>query len=141
MRAFSLTGVEGVLTLRSDAPQAFGPYESWEYEAHLAAHSVTARVKVYDHVPTRFRDFFASLAEDWKGWVGERHYESLEPMLKLSARHNGRGVAEFTALLRAGASTMFDWSVSQRLSIELGQLERIAEAAQEFTEREARVVV
>jgi len=141
MRAFSLTAVEGALTLQSDVPRAFGPYGSWEYEARLAAHSVTARVKVYDHVPTRFHEFFVGLAENWKGWPGERHYESLEPMLKLSARHNGKGVAEFTVLLRAGASTTFDWSVSQRLSIELGQLQRIAEAAREFTQRDTQVVV
>jgi hypothetical protein len=98
-------------------------------------------VRVYDHVPTRFHEFFAGLAHDWKGWSGERHYESLEPMLKLSARHNRKGVAELTVLLRAGSSTSFDWSVSQRLSIELGQLQRIAEAAREFTTREAQVVV
>ena len=141
MRVFSLAAVEGVLTLQSDAPRAFGPYESWEYEAKLSAHSLTARVKVYDHVPMRFHEFFVGLANSWKGWSGERHYESLEPTLKLSARHNGKGVAEVTVLLRAGASTSFDWSASQRLSIELGQLQRIAEAAGEFTKREAEVVV
>jgi hypothetical protein len=133
MRTFSISAVEGTLTLRCDPPRASHPYESWEYEAELEAHSLTARVKVYDHVQARFHEFFVGLARDWKGWPSARHYESLEPMLRISAEHNGKGIAKFTVLLRAGSSTNFDWSASQQLSVELGRLQTIAQAANEFT--------
>jgi hypothetical protein len=141
MRTFTLAALEGTLTLQADEPRSSRPYEPWEYVAELAAGSVSARVEVYDHMPDRFRQFFVSLAQDWKGWVGERHYESLEPMLKLSAKHDGKGFAVFALLLRAGASESFSWSVSQRLSVELGQLGTVAEAASEFASVERRVVV
>ena len=141
MRTFTLAAIEGTLTLHAEEPRSSRPYEPWEYVAELAAGSVSARVEVYDHMPERFRQFFASLAQEWKGWAGERHYESLEPMLKLSAKHDGKGFAVFELLLRAGATENFSWSVSQRLSVELGQLGKVADAAGEFASVERRVVV
>lgn len=33
--------------------------------------------------------FFEGMADDWRGWDGERSYESLEGDLRLSARHDG----------------------------------------------------
>ena len=141
MRNFTLAAVEGTLTLQSREPRSSRPYEPWEYVAELSADSVSVRVEVYDHMPSRFREFFFGLAQDWKGWEGERYYESLEPMLKLSARHDGKGFALFTLLLRAGARENFSWSVSQRLSVELGQLGDVAQAAADFADGEARVVV
>ena len=141
MRTFTLAALEGTLTLQSQEPRSSRPYDPWEYVAELAAGSVSARVEVYDHMPSRFREFFSGLAQEWKGWAGERHYESLEPMLKLSAKHDGKGFALFTLLLRAGARESFSWSVSQRLTVELGQLGKVAQAAADFADVEARVVV
>jgi hypothetical protein len=141
MRTFTLTAIEGTLRLQGLEPQVAGPYKPWDYVAELATASVSAQVKVYDHMPSRFREFFAGLAQDWRGWAGERYYESLEPTLKLSVNHDGKGFALFTVLLSAGASEHFAWSVSQRLSVELGQLGRIAEAATSFAKVEAPVVV
>jgi hypothetical protein len=141
MRTFTLAALEGTLTLQSEEPRSSRPYDPWEYVAELATGSVSARVEVHDHMPNGFREFFSGLAQDWKGWAGERHYQSLEPMLKLSVKHDGKGFALFTLLLRAGASESFSWSVSQRLTVELGQLSKVAQAAANFADVEARVVV
>jgi hypothetical protein len=141
MPTFKLTANEGTLTLQGDRSSTSRPYEPWEYVAEVRTTSLSARVEVYDHLPNRFREFFEGLAGDWKGWTGERSYESLEPMLRLSVEHDGKGFALFTVLLRAGAAEDFGWSVSQRLSVELGQLSGIAEAAGQFANMEAQVVV
>jgi len=83
---------------------SYKPYESWKYEASLSHDSLSARVDVHDHLPERFAEYFEGLALDWKGWSGSREYESLEPMLKLSAAHNGVGAVRFMIVLRAGAN-------------------------------------
>ena len=141
MRTFILAADEGTLTLQGEEPSTSRAYEPWEYVAEIKTSSLSARVAVYDHLPNRFGEFFEALAKNWKGWPGERSYESLEPMLKLSVKHDGKGFALFTVLLRAGAAEDFGWSVSQRLSVELGQLGQIAQAAGEFADAEGQVVV
>ena len=141
MRTFTITADEGTLILEGTPTAASGPYEAWDYVARLEARSVSARVEVSDHLPDRFAQFFASLAQEWKGWAGERAYESLEPLLGISAKHDGKGLVQFTVLLRAGARERFGWSVSQRLSVELGQLESIAVAARSVVAVDVPVVV
>ena len=132
MREFTLQGSEGALKLSGDPPGSQEPYGAWCYTAELNSKSLTATVKVYDHLPQRFREFFGQIAQDWRGWSGAREYESLEPMLKISATHNNIGRISFEGSLSAGAETMFDWTASQVLTVDPGAADSIAANAAEF---------
>ena len=53
---------------------------------------LTAQHVVVHHYATGFDDlleFFDRLAEDWRGWTGERTFTSLEGDLALTATHDG----------------------------------------------------
>lgn len=75
-------------------------------------------------------DFFTGLARDWRGWDGERIYESLEHDLRFVAEHDGH------VRLRVRLSQSSDpdgWRVETRLRIEPGEeLVRLADDLSRF---------
>jgi hypothetical protein len=93
----------------------------WSVEARLQTPGLDAALQVSSHYATGFADlvlFFQRLAADWRGWEGERSYESLEKDLRLSATHDGhvRLVVQL-----AQTSTPDGWSVSGVLRLEPGE--------------------
>ena len=77
-------------------------------------------------------DFFAELARDWRGWEGTRRWESLEGELTLLAESDRSGHVYVRVHLHDGAPAR--WMVELRLTLEAGQLERLAAKAREFEE-------
>ena len=74
--------------------------------------------------------FFAGLAHDWRGWEGERAYESLEHDLRFTAIHDGH-VRLRVRLWQS--SDPHGWSVETRLTLEPGEeLTRVGEAMTRF---------
>lgn len=74
--------------------------------------------------------FFVGLANDWRGWEGERVYESLEHDLRLAAEHDGH-VRLKVRLWQS--SDPNGWSVETRLTLEPGEeLARVAEDLTRF---------
>jgi hypothetical protein len=58
----------------------------------LRVPGLDASRRVWAHYATGFDElvaFFNGLAADWRGWQGERTYESLEHDLRLTAAHDG----------------------------------------------------
>jgi Family of unknown function (DUF6228) len=58
----------------------------------LRVPGLDASRRVWAHYATGFDElaaFFNGLAADWRGWQGERTYESLEHDLRLTATHDG----------------------------------------------------
>ena len=73
---------------------------------------------------------FTELAEDWRGWDGERVWLSLEGEFAARATHNGLGTVELVVTLgepEPKATGM--WSVQASLFLDAGSLERIAKEA------------
>ena len=63
-------------------------------------------------------DFFRSLATSWRGWSGERTYESLEGDLRLTAVHDGH--VQLTMGIRQ--STELDgWEVKASIRLDPGE--------------------
>ena len=71
--------------------------------------------------------FFAGLADDWRGWEGERIYESLEHDLRFVAVHDGH-IRLKVRLWQS--SDPNGWSVETRLILEPG--EELARVAQDL---------
>ena len=93
------------------------------------AASVYAEKPVED--PARLEDFFRDLAANWRGWPGEKTYESLEEELLLKATSDCLGHTELEVRLTSGPPP-FHWMLRAALLIEAGQLESIAKHVEEF---------
>lgn len=73
--------------------------------------------------------FFEELADAWRGWPGERTYESIEHDLRIVATHDGH----VRLKVRLWQSTDPDgWTVEAALSLEPG--EQLSQAARDIAE-------
>lgn len=65
----------------------------------------------------RLGEFFFQLADDWRGWVGERTYETLEHDLVLRATHRGHVHID----VRLSETTIDGWTASASIVIDAGE--------------------
>jgi Family of unknown function (DUF6228) len=65
--------------------------EPWSYDAAVTIELTEASVNVWDYGAGPAA-FFQLLADDWRGWDGERSWSSLEGQLAIKARHDGKGL-------------------------------------------------
>lgn len=87
----------------------------------LRTSGLTASLHVASHYASGFDDlvdFLRDLAADWRGWKGERTYESLEHDLQLTATHDGhvRLVVQMST-----TSEPDGWSATAVLRLEPGE--------------------
>jgi len=75
--------------------------------------------------------YFQSLANSWKGWDGERRWDSLEGELKLAASMDHTGHVSLHFALLSGHYT-YDWRLETAVELEAGQLEALAQDATRF---------
>ncbi len=78
--------------LRFEQVQRGPEGEIWSVVVRLRVPGLDASRRVSAHYATGFDElvaFFNELAADWRGWQGERTYESLEHDLRLTAIHDG----------------------------------------------------
>jgi hypothetical protein len=95
-------------------------------EAILQTDGLTAQQVVVHHYATGFGDlleFFDRLAEDWRGWAGERTFTSLEGDLALTATHDGH--VQLRVTLRQSAIPG-GWTAEAHVRLDPGeQLSRV----------------
>jgi hypothetical protein len=100
----------------------------WSVEVCLRVPGLEASSRVSAHYASEFDDlvtFFRQLATDWRGWDGERTYESLESDLRLTATHDGYVRLAVQLWQQAGRQ---GWSVAAVISLEPGEeMTRVAE--------------
>ena len=92
-------------------------------DARLHGTRLDARLGFYAHDAAELVQFFRSLDDDWRGWSGERRFESVESDVVLSARHARR--IELAVTLTTDAdrdlSTAAGWRCSGVVSVEPGE--------------------
>lgn len=84
----------------------------------LRVDGLDALLRVSSDYPTGFNElvrFFRELADDWRGWPGERTYESLGHELRLAASHDGH--VRIAVQLRK-SSLPDGWSASAVFSVD-----------------------
>lgn len=95
--------------------------EPYSVDIQLNVPDLQARRTVAAHYANGFDDlidFFRGLATSWRGWPGERTYESLEDDLRLTAVHNGQ--VQLTVRIRQ--STEPDgWDVKAFIRLDPGE--------------------
>ena len=96
--------------------------EIWSIEVCLRVPRLEARSRDYSaNYAVGFDDlvaFFRQLAADWRGWDGERTYESIDQDLRLTATHDGY-VRLAVQLWQQGGR--FGWSAAAVISLEPGE--------------------
>lgn len=105
----------------------------WSFTATLETETAKARVGVWDD-GIGLAEFFAGLAEAWRGFEGERTYDSLEGNLSISCCHDRRGsiVCEMTVAQPSPPS----WSLSAEMTLGGGaHVAEIASSVSAFVER------
>jgi hypothetical protein len=99
--------------------------------AEFDASGLRSATEVYLHGGCDHLDqFWRDLAENWRGWKGTRCWRSLEGDLELSATSDRLGHVALDVRLEEGAP--FQWRVHGNISLDAGQLDRIAAAARTF---------
>ena len=130
--------------LEHDGLTLFGVHgddtEIWWCAARLAVPGLTAELpRISAHYAVMFQDlidFFADLARHWRGWRGERVYESLEGELRLIATYDRH--VQITATLRQ-STVENGWSATGTFTVEPGeQMSAIASDVQALLGRKRR---
>ncbi len=122
---------EGVLEIAAAVDHRDPAY----FTARLSVEDLEASVRFYE--PRGFLlglgDYFASVEQDWRGWKGEKTWESVEGELSLTAIHDGLGHITLTAELRNRFNPPSrQWLARGALSLEAGALGPLAQAAARF---------
>ena len=94
--------------------------------AELQGGPCSGAVEVYDDRHETLADFFEDIANNWRGWEGEKTWYSLENHLLLDASADALG----HVLLRVTLQDLsLDWQVRANILMEAGQLKTYAEKA------------
>ena len=105
------------------------------WQATLSLPGLSARAEVdafaYDAEHT-LGVLFRRLADDWRGWAGERTWSSLEGDFDIAATHDGLGHVALRVGLRSGPYAE-DWLATGTIWLDAGQLEAVARHAAAFT--------
>jgi predicted oxidoreductase (fatty acid repression mutant protein) len=100
--------------------------EPWTFTARLVTEhgDVVSFVCNYLSNPSTF---FRSLAADWRGWEGERSWNSLERELDITALHDGKGLIACEVSL--GSNIPPTWRLAAEMTFGAGaHMEEIASA-------------
>jgi uncharacterized protein DUF6228 len=98
----------------------------WSLDVEIADSGLRASIAVTPHYAVSFDDlvrFFADLERHWRGWDGDRVYESLEGEFRIAARHLG-GRVQLTVDL--GKHMPDDWRAQVTLTVDAGEQLRAA---------------
>ena len=127
IREFQIQSLDEAASLRlvgggSDWPEYF-----W---AELTRSDLRCRARVATFEPRglRFSSVFREMADAWRGWDGEKLWESLEGELRLSFRMDSLGPVQVEVRLR----DVYHWDVRTTLVTESGALEPLAKSAEAF---------
>ena len=104
--------------------------------AELNGRGLQASVLVSSYMFEGFASFFGGLATNWKGWQGERVWNSLEGELTLKAMSDRTGHVHVVVNVRDGAPPR--WELSVVVALEAGQLDGLAARAHVFEESVTR---
>jgi uncharacterized protein DUF6228 len=118
------------LAIQRDGPEP-RPHDHRDdyWLATLSCGSLHASLRFYELEITGLAEYFEQLAADWRGWAGERRWESLEGDVALVATHDGLGTVALIARLGTEAFAIHRWTASAELLLDAGGLDPIARGA------------
>ena len=111
--------------------ELFAPTGTGTFRALLRGSKFEGAVEVYQYEPAlHLAAFFRDLATEWRGWSGEKRWESLEHQLALTATSDATGHTYLIVELVGGP--LYDWRLRGSLVLEAGQLDGLAVEVERF---------
>jgi len=101
----------------------------FSYQAALSNSHLKAQVEVADASHRGWVDFFADLAENWRGWKGEKKTATLEGHLSIKCTVDPLGHVTLRVRLQDVSNS---WHAEQDLQLESGQLEELSKQNKTF---------
>jgi hypothetical protein len=102
--------------------------------ATLVHEGLEARAEVYippGHGLDGLDSLFVTMADQWRGWAGEKSWGSLEGELSLSCTHDGLGHVKMAVELRRDVLDE-SWTARAVFVVWAGSLEQVARMLSEF---------
>jgi len=132
---------DGVVVLGPDGGSvvtfsgSFDPYKDGydfrDFKVHIADEGLTATTMVRSmETANGLAAFVGSLVADWKGWNGERKWESIEHDMGLTASHDGLGTITLRVEVRSDPYPT-RWTASTTVRLAAG--EELTRFAQRIT--------
>lgn len=77
-------------------------------------------------------DLFASIAENWKGWLGEKKWSSIEGEFSIIATSDKLGHISLVIEMHHDFGATEPWCLKATVVVDSGQLDAIAKEAKDF---------
>jgi hypothetical protein len=99
----------------------------WSLDISVVDEGLTAQTSIWlgpEGVEEPLADFFADLADDWRGWSGTKVWNGMEGGLRLSCTHDKVGHITMRVSLSRHSGT--GWETHVDVPLEAGQLDHVA---------------
>jgi hypothetical protein len=132
-----IKSASGRSALEINAWRTDDPARRFDYlDVTLTAAGLRASTRVYnflhaDHLVS-LPSFLRDVADNWRGWRGEKRWESVEADLKLTCTSAPLGQVTVVVELDSSADDPFVWNARGSLVLESWQLELLAGRAKRF---------
>ena len=104
----------------------FSNREGDYFTVELAGDGISATKRIWGYTDTGFLvDLFESIARDWKGWDGERHWSAIESDLEIDATSDRLGHIKLQIKIRSNDPEN-DWRAIAPIFLDSGTLDNIA---------------
>lgn len=99
--------------------------ERFTVSINSITHSASMHISTDSHLYGLVR-LFRDAASDWRGWSGEKYWESLEGDFRLGLISDSLGHVRLKVMMLSDSGNPDPWRLTAELGIEAGQLESIA---------------
>ena len=100
------------------------------FVATLALEGLQASLRIYGWGSESLVTSLEEMARDWRGWEGEKDWQSVEGDLALRATHDRLGQVCVTVALRSYDAPV--WRAEGDLAVDPGSLDQLAAGARRF---------
>lgn len=100
---------------------------SESFAVAIQSYEVRAETRASSFMAPSLAAYFHDMADNWRGWEGEKRWSTLEGEFELSATADRVGHVRLAFFLRP-ANTGFHWELRGALELEAGQLVGISES-------------
>jgi len=106
------------------------------FDVALHVPGASGKTNVYAYAPHGhvLSNFFADIADNWRGWLGVKEYCSLESDLEINATSDSTGHVRLEITLR---SNTYFWHIGGAIELDASQLDIINEELKVFTKKSA----
>jgi hypothetical protein len=102
------------------------------FDVELAGDAVSAKKGIWGYTDTDFlAGLFESIAQDWKGWNGERQWAAIEGDLRITATCDKLGHIRLDVVIRNN-DLEDDWQLDVPIYLDAGGLDVIASNMRRF---------